>query len=144
MLGLHMDSAPSAFACPHCHGLGITERSRSHSSRGWPAVCQLCGKLSYNGSRVLRVAIGVLATTIAPAAALFFWFAAHRAMACAVLVIPALAGFVAGRVADPRVMRPVTPAQRDVSRVLTYVSLLLFVALALAACLYAFSVHKTT
>jgi hypothetical protein len=139
-----MEAAPSAFACPHCHGLGITERSRSHSSPGWPAACQLCGKLSYNGSRVLRVVIGVLATTIAPAATLFFWFAAHRAMACAILVITALAGFVVGRVADPRVMRPVTPAQRDLSRVLTYVSLLVFVALVLAACLYVFSVHKAT
>jgi hypothetical protein len=84
----------------------------------------------------------ILGATIAPAAILFFWFGARRAIACAILVVTLLAAFVVGRVADPHVMHPVTPEQRDGSRVLTYVSLVALVALVLAACLYAFRIHK--
>jgi hypothetical protein len=34
--------------CPHCGKPGILESPRSYYSRGWPAVCRECGRLSYD------------------------------------------------------------------------------------------------
>jgi hypothetical protein len=123
--------------------LGINYYSRSYSSRGWLTACQLCGKLSYNGSRFLRFVTTIAVATIAPAAILFFWFAGQRVAACATLLTTLVACAVVGRIADPNIMRAVTPAQRDVSRILTYVSLVIVVALLVAAFVYAFTFHKS-
>jgi hypothetical protein len=136
-----MPSTPPPSACPHCQGSGISEHSRSYSSRGWPAACQLCGKLSYNGSRALLFVTTIAVTTIAPAAILFFLSIGRGVAAFAILLITTLACIVVGRIADPQVMRPVTPAQRDVSRILTYVSSAIALAFLVAAFVFAFTYH---
>jgi hypothetical protein len=133
---MHPKPSTGIVACPHCQGVGITEHARSRSSRGWPAVCQLCGELSYNGSRALRVGLGILAGSIAPGLVLFLWFAGQRAFAIGICASVLLVGFLVARWADPRVMRPVTREQSRVSRNLTYAGLVVLLAVFAAAFVY--------
>jgi hypothetical protein len=129
-------SSTGVVACPHCQGVGITEPARSRSSRGWPAVCQLCGEFSYNRSRALRVGLFILADAIVPGLVLFLWFAGQRALAIGICASALLVGFLVARWPDPPIMRPVTREQSRVSRNLTYAGLLVLLAVFAAAFVY--------
>jgi len=112
-------SSPSV-VCPHCGKLGITIVSRDCSARGWPAVCSMCGHLSYNGSRLLRVVTMIVANSIGPLIAIALWFAGRRLWALAIVAVGVSVAFYVARWCDPLIMRPVTPAQSSKSRYLTY------------------------
>jgi len=105
-------------------------------------VCRICGKLSYNGSRALRVTISIIASSIAPAAVLFFWFVGQRAFAIGICATALLAGFVVARRADPHIMLPVTPEQSRVSRRLTYTGLVVVLVLLVSGFIYAIRHHN--
>lgn len=81
--------------------------------------------------------MSIVASSIAPAAILILWFAGQRTFAIGILVFTLAAGFLVARLADPHIMRPVTPEQSRVSRVLTYAGLLVILALIAAGFIYA-------
>jgi hypothetical protein len=80
--------------------------------------------------------MGIMASSMVPAAVLFLWFAGQRAFALGICGFALLAGFLLARWTDPHVMRPVTPEQSRVSRNLTYAGLVVILALLASGFIY--------
>lgn len=125
-------------SCPRCGAAGVTTRAKARSSAGWPAVCSLCGGLSYVKTSAIVEWIGsLLATVLAPFCLIVLFAAPLTTFGVSVVALLALS-FVSDWHRARARLRPIDPGRSRRSRRWFYLLLTVFVLLLIGGVVSAF------